>query len=262
MSSIMWNLSADKVLATLKEGKRADNRKFDEYRPIQVITEVSENADGICRIKLGQTDVVAGIKMILGEPYPDMPDEGTISVGAELLALADPTFETGPPREGAIELSRVVDRGIRESNCIDFKSLCIKSGELIWVVFIDIYVLNYDGNLFDACALASLIALQNTRIPKLDDKNKLLKGEYGGKLKLARQPVMCTFVKVGNSIVIDPGLAEERAMDARFSVTTTEDDYISAFQKGGTGAFTPEEINKCVALGFKRAKELRKQHCG
>ena len=229
MSQILWNLSSDKVLATLKEGKRADGRKFDEYRPVQVIKNVSENADGVCRIKLGQTDVVAGIKMIPGEPFPDTPDEGTISVGAELLALADPTFEAGPPREGSIELSRVVDRGIRESNCLDFKSLCIREGELIWVVFIDMYVLNYDGNLFDACALAALIALQNTRIPKLDDKDKPMKGEYAGKLKLARQPVMCTFVKVGNSVVLDPGLAEE--------------------------------INKCVSIAFKKAKELRKQYC-
>jgi len=260
MSQVMWNLSADRVLSSLKEGKRLDGRKLDEYRPIKFTTKVSENAEGACRLQLGKTDVVAGVKFITGEPYPDSPDEGTISVGAELLALAAPDFESGPPREKAIELSRVVDRGIRESKCVDFKSLCIKPGELVWIAFVDLYILNFDGNLFDACALASLIALQNARLPKLDSDNKIIKGEFGGKFKLARQPVMCTFVKVGNTIVVDPSLAEEMSMDARFSVTTTEDDYICAFQKGGLGSFMPDEINKCVSLAFKKGKELR-EYC-
>ena len=36
----------------------------------------------------------------------------------ELLPMAFPTFESGPPSEQAIEYSRVVDRGIRESKML------------------------------------------------------------------------------------------------------------------------------------------------
>ena len=50
----------------------------------------------------------------------------------ELAPLADQSFDPGPPREQSIELSRVVDRGIRESRMIDFEALCIEEGEKVW----------------------------------------------------------------------------------------------------------------------------------
>jgi len=122
--NVLWTLRQDSLAAQLKEGKRADGRKLDEVRQIHIQKEgVSENAHGIARVKLGNTDVIAGVKIDVATPYPDSPDEGAITVGVELLALASPDFEAGPPREDAIELSRVVDRGIRESKAIDFKTL-------------------------------------------------------------------------------------------------------------------------------------------
>lgn len=253
----MWDLRADRIIAGLKEGKRNDGRKIDELRKLDISYDVSENADGAARVKLGNTDVIAGVKMILGTPYPDSPDEGSISVGAELLPLADPNFESGPPREDAIELSRVVDRGIRESKAIDFKSLSIVEGESCWVGFVDIYMLNNDGNLFDACGIASLAALLKTRMPKLED-NEIVKGEYSGKLKLNSKPVLNTFAKIGSSVVADPTLGEEMAMSSRFSVAVTEDDKITAFQKGLSGSFKINEINEAIDMALKNSKQIRK----
>src|SRR3989344_1129652 len=138
----LWDLRTDKLIAELKQGKRLDARKVDEIRKPIITEDVSENADGQARVKLGETDVIAGVKMIVGEPYPDSPDEGSISVGAELLPIASPDFEIGPPRGDAIELARVVDRGIRESKTIDFKDLSIVEGEKCWVGFVDMYIIN------------------------------------------------------------------------------------------------------------------------
>ena len=134
-----------------------------------------------------------------GDPFPDTPDEGTISVGAELLPLANPAFETGPPSEEATELARVVDRGIRESKCLDFKKLCIKEKEKVWVAYIDLYILNDAGNLFDACSIAALVSLANAKVPKIDEEYKVVKKEFEGKLSLERKPLLCTFAKVGNA---------------------------------------------------------------
>jgi len=257
MQEAIWDLRTDKILAAIKEGKRVDGRNLDEYRKITIQKDISQNADGSARVKLGKTDVVAGVKMVPGTPYPDMPGEGTISVGAEFLPIASPSFESGPPREEAIELARVVDRGIRESKTLDFKSLCIKEGEQVWVVFVDLYMLDDDGNMFDASSIAAMSALLETKMPKLED-NKIVKGEYHGKLKLARKPLLCTFAKIGESVVLDPMLSEEMAMSARFSCATTEDNYISAFQKGGRGSFTPKEIGECIDTAFKKEKDIRK----
>ncbi|HLC79344.1 MAG TPA: exosome complex protein Rrp42 [archaeon] len=257
MISELWDLRVDKVVSDLKEGKRIDGRKVDELRKITIKNGISENADGSARVTLGQTDVMAGVKMVPGTPYPDSPGEGSISVGAELLPMADPEFEVGPPRDEAIELSRVVDRGIRESKAIDFSDLCIVEGEKVWVGYVDIYIINNDGNLFDACGVAAMSALLETKLPKLEDY-KIVKGEYSGKLKLKSKPILNTFAKIGNVVVADPILSEEKAMSARFSVTVTEDDNISAFQKGLAGSFKVDEINSCIDIALKNSKQIRK----
>lgn len=257
MGNILWELRSDKVVSAIKERKRLDGRKFDEYRGIKIQRNISENADGSARVLIGQTEVIAGAKFIIKEPFPDSPDEGSITVGAELLPLASPSFELGPPNEDSIELARIVDRGIRESKCLDFKDLCIEEGEKSWVAFIDLYAVNDDGNLLDASALAAIAALLQARIPKLED-NEIVKDEYEGKVKLANTPILSTFAKLFDSVVLDPILAEEKAMTARFSVATTENDQITAFQKGLSGSFTIQEINEAVETALKQAKPLRK----
>ncbi|MFH0714634.1 MAG: exosome complex protein Rrp42 [Candidatus Diapherotrites archaeon] len=258
MDGVVWQLRTDKAIQALKNGKRLDGRANDEYRKVQVKSGISENAEASCWLKLGETEVIAGIKMLPKEPFPDTPNEGAISVGAEFLSIASPTFETGPPSEESIELSRVVDRGIRESKCLDLESLCLEEGEKVWNIFVDIYALNDDGNLMDASSLASLIALQQAKIPKLDSEYNIVKDEFKGKLKLHRLPVLSTFAKVGSTIVLDPILVEEKAQTARFSVATTEDNYLSAFQKGMGGSFSLQEINEMIEIALKRGKELRK----
>ena len=257
MGHIEFNLNVDKLQNALKQQKRLDNRKFDEYRPITMQRNISENANGSVRVKLGETDVAVGVKFGLEKPYPDSPDEGSITVGAELLPMASPSFEAGPPSEDSIELARVVDRSLRESKMLDFKSLGVRSGELAMFAFVDIYVFNYDGNLFDASNLAALAALYDAKLPKIEEDKIVLK-EYAGKLKLKRKPILCTFAKLGNAIVLDPSLAEEANLDARFSVATTEDDYVCAAQKGGSGSFTADEIMQMTDIAFAKGKELRK----
>lgn len=257
MSNGFWDLRVDKIVADLKEGKRQDGRKVDELRKIVITNNISENAAGSARVKWGETDVMTGVKFEIGEPYPDTPDEGGISVGVELLPMADPDYEIGPPSEEAIELSRVVDRGIRESKAIDFKDLCLKEGEEVLMAYVDGYVVNNDGNLFDACALAAMSSLVNCRLPKVED-GKIVTGEYAGKMKLKYKPILSTFGKIGNTIVADPLLAEEKAMAARFSVSLMDDDKICAFQKGLAGSFKLEEINSCLDMAAKNSKLLRK----
>jgi len=102
-----------------RQGKRMDNREFHEFRNIKLETNVVKKAEGSARIHLGNTQVMVGIKMDVGEPYPDTPDSGVLTTAAELIPMASPDFEAGPPREEAIELARVVDRGVRESEVVD-----------------------------------------------------------------------------------------------------------------------------------------------
>ena len=152
---------------------RFDGRKALEFRPITVEYGISESAEGSARVKIGGTEVLAGVKIDASTPYPDTPDQGNLMVNAELLALSNPAFESGPPGEKATEIARVVDRGIRESKCISVQKLVIKSKERVWGVSIDICTINDEGNLQDASALAAIAALRDARFPKLTEDLKV-----------------------------------------------------------------------------------------
>lgn len=251
-------MSENYILDLVKQDSRIDGRKLKEFRkPIKIETGISKNAEGSAKATIGETEVIVGIKLNVGEPYPDNPDEGTIIVSAELLPMASEEFESGPPGTQAIELARIVDRGIRESKVIDFKKLCIKKGELCWLVFIDIYPINDAGNLIDASALAAIAALKEVKFPKLE-KDKVKYGELTKeKLPLNKIPITCTLIKLGGKILVDPNLEEEQVIDARLTIAISNNK-INAMQKGGVEGLSFEEIDKMMDIAFEKEKELRK----
>jgi exosome complex component RRP42 len=253
-------MNKEYVKELIKQGKRMDGRSLEEHRNIVVEYGISpKNAEGSARVKIGETEVVCGIKFEVGTPFPDKQDEGTIIVNAELSPLSSPDFESGPPGIESIELARVVDRGIRESKAIDFKSLCIKPGEKVWMVFIDIYPVNNAGNLFDAASLAALAALRDTKFPKYDEKEgKIVYDEKTkSELKLVELPIEVTVCKIKNAFFLDPTNEEEDAVDVRLTVAVLEDGRLAALQKGGGDALTPEDIDRMIEIAQKHSKILR-----
>lgn len=240
----------------LKKGERFDGRKFDEIRDMKIETSVIHKAEGSARVTLGKSMVIAGVKLGIGKPFADSPDEGVLMVNAELVPMASPDFEPGPPREGSIELARVVDRGIRESGTIDNKKLCITEGEEVWMVNIDIDVLDHDGNLIDCAAAAAIAAILDTEMPEYKD-GKIDITKKKGKLPIKEVPVAMTFGKAEGVVLADPTADEEKAMEARLTVTFADGD-ICAFQKGGTGTLDKEDVFKMIGIAEKRSKEIRK----
>lgn len=248
-------LRRDYITNLVLEGKRTDGRKFDEYRKIEITKDyVGEKAEGSALVKLGDTTVLAGVSLDVGEPYPDRPNDGVLTTSAELRPMADPRFETGPPREGSIELARVVDRGIRESGSVELDKLLIED-EKVWVVFVDLHILDNNGNLIDACGIAAITALLNTRTPKYED-GVIVRDETSGKLPVTCLPIPCTVAKIKDKLLFDSTIDEEYAMDARLTVTTT--DTINAMQKSGTGSFTVDEVDQVIDLAFKNSKDIVK----
>jgi exosome complex component RRP42 len=243
----------DYIYKTLTEKKRIDGRGLLDYRKIEIEPGFIEVAEGSARVKLGNTDVLAGVKMSLGEPFPDTPDMGVMTTNAELIPMASPTFEAGPPDENSIELSRVVDRGLREGEIVDMSDLCIEPGEKVWIMFIDVHVLDYDGNLFDASALAAVSALASTKVPASQYE---LGDDYP--LPIKNWPIMTTFAKINDVIIADPGLDEEKVADARLSVYTDQEGRVRAMQKGLNGGFTYDEVKNIVALAKEKGNEIRK----
>ncbi|MBS3080962.1 exosome complex protein Rrp42 [Candidatus Pacearchaeota archaeon] len=242
-------INKKRIVSLLKEGKRLDGRGNYEFRNIHIETGISNKAEGSSRVKIGMTDVIVGVKADVQEPYPDHDDEGTMIVGMEFSPAAGERHEIGPPKMDAIEIARVVDRGIRESGFINWKELCIKKGEKVWCINIDIYCINDDGNVLDASALGAIAALKNSRLPVYDKKEESVKfGELTDEgLPLTEHvPYTMTFYKVGEGYLVDPTLEEEDASEARltFSVSAPKKDkIIHAMQKGGEIPISEVELD-------------------
>ncbi len=256
------NLTKRRIKDYLEAGKRFDNRGLLEHRNIEIETGISKNAEGSARVKLGNTEVVAGVKLDVSEPYTDHEGEGTMITTMELLPLSSEDFDYGPPKIDAIEMARIVDRGIRESGMIDFEKLCIKKGEKVWSVFIDIYSMNNDGNLLDACCFAAIAALMDARMPKYDEKQeRVVYGELTAKkLPLTKNiPLTFTFHKVGKSVILDPSKEEEESSEARLSISLScekKDVMINAMQKGNEKTFEEKAILEIIDSAEKKYKDL------
>ncbi|MFQ6073768.1 MAG: exosome complex protein Rrp42 [Candidatus Bathyarchaeia archaeon] len=258
-SPVVARVKQKRIAELISLGKRLDERELTDYREIKVETGVIEKAEGSARVRLGKTEVLVGVKIGMGEPFSDVPNEGVLTVNAELVPLASPTFEPGPPNENAIELARVVDRGIRESKAIDLEKLCIEPGKKVFIVFVDVYVLNYDGNLIDASALAALAALLNTKLFNYEVKEGEVQIKPGYKsLPIRNYPIAVTFAKINDTLVVDPWLEEERVMEARLTMTIEKDEKICALQKGGTGYFKIPQILEAAKIARQKAAEMRK----
>ncbi len=248
-------IKSNYIRELISKGKREDSRGLLDFRAIKIKPGIIQNAEGSAQVDLGNTRVLAGVKMGVGEPMEDTPDMGTIAMSAELLPAASADYETGPPSPESIELARVVDRGIRAGNCVDLSSLLIDKGKC-WNIFVDIYVLNYDGNLFDASCIAAMSSLVNTKVPGYEDE-KELHDKRVKNLKIDNIVTSATFGKIGKHLVLDPDRSEENAMLARFTVAT-DGKFIRAMQKGLSGSLYKAEIESMVDTALEKHKHVKK----
>ncbi len=257
---VVPRLKKKTIETLLSRNTRPDGRRLGDYR--QIVIEpgyVDYRAEGSALVKLGSTLVLAGVKMDLVAPFPDTPNEGVLMVHAEFVPLASPTFEPGPPDENAIELARVVDRSLREPKVIALDKLVLEPGKTVWRVYVDIYVLNHDGNLFDASMLASMAALMVTRVPgvvKTEEGYQVDRTRYTSLLPINKRVVTVTFAKIAGKLVVDPTFDEETVSDAKIVVAVTEDGLIGGMQKAGMEGFTEKEIDTVISLALEKSKIL------
>ena len=252
---VLSQITKDYIVTLADSGKRLDGRPFEQYRNLRIKVGHIQKAEGSAEVWLGKTRVLAGVKVQPGTPYPDQPTSGTLSTAAEMNPLAAPDFEAGPPRPEGIELARVVDRGVRESGLIDFKKLCITVGEKIWTVFLDIHILDYDGNLFDACSIAALGAVVSAKVP--NKQYAIADEDVPIPLTTTDPPISCTVAKVGTQLLLDPSLDEDLVFDARLTVACDKDGHVRAMQKGGSGSLSVADVKTVIKMSQVAGAHIR-----
>ena len=149
---------------------------------------------------------------------------------------------------------RITDRGLRESGFIDMKALCIREGEKVYQVFVDIFAINDDGNLLDVAGLAALIALGRARMPIYNEEEDKIDGyseSEGIPLNKEVLSFSMTFHKIGKAIVADVGHDEEAISKFRLTVAMGDNDgkaRITAMQKGLAGTISDSDIENILKL--------------
>ena len=248
------------MVQLLAQGKRVDERALDQLRPLTIETGLIQKANGSARVTLGNTQVIAGVKIATGVPFPDTPDKGLLVVNAEILPMASPYAEAGPPSEEAIELARVVDRGIRESEMVDLKKLCLVPGKSVVTIFVDCNVMNVDGNLFDATSYAVVAALRTAKMKRYVVKDEKAEAtDEQVPVPVERTPVSVTMARIGDKMVVDPNTEEEAAMDMRITITTEDEGHICASQKGEASTISPSQVLEAADTSLRLGSQIREQ---
>ena len=260
-SSVLDQLKRKEIVDLLDQDKRIDGRAFDQPRPLSIETGAIPKANGSARVRLGDTEIVTGVKIQPDKPFPDLGDKGIFICTAEILPIAHPDVEPGPPGEDVIELARVVDRGIRESGMIDMSQLVLEKDKSVIGIFADNSVVDHNGNLFDACSYATTAAILSCKIPKWEIKNDvpvLVEGHESNP-PITTIPVSVTMGRIGEHILVDPNAEEWECIDARITITTNSDGNICALQKGGEDGFTIEQLSKCADIAILAATKIRER---
>jgi exosome complex component RRP42 len=255
---IVEHLRKQQMWDSISKGKRLDGRNLDEIRPIEIEFDIIKKANGSAKVKLGNTEVIAGVKVETGEPFEGLENKGALILSAEVLPTASPYSEPGPPDEETVELARVVDRGVRESRMVDLDKLVLIPGKIVYTIFVDCSIINMDGNLFDATSYAVVSALISSKLPIFEIQDgKVVDIGNRQDPPITTMPISITAVRIGDAVILDPTSEEEACMDARITITTNSDGHFTAMQKGSTGAFTIEQIKKAAETARIKGEEIR-----
>ncbi|KAM7436234.1 Exosome complex component RRP43 [Porites harrisoni] len=253
-------------------------------------------AEGSALVKLGNTTVVCGVKAEFAVPSQEKPKLGFIVPNVDLPPLCSSRFRPGPPSEQAQVLSQFVADIISNCEPISLEDLCILEGKLCWVLYVDIMCLSYDGNITDACLIAAVAALQNSRLHsvKIDEETQTPEPSEKKEvsLNLRQHPVASTFgifdddkVSEHKSTIADVadvpvltspagdgttisltsfepcgGLAvcwEENLVSGIVTIVVTDDDRIAAVHKPGGSPLTDDKLQECFKKSVRRGKEVR-----
>lgn len=255
---IVEHLRRQQMRDVISKGKRLDGRVLDQMRTLEAELDIIKKANGSAKVKLGDSEVIAGIKVETGEPFEGLENKGALIISAEVLPTASPYIEPGPPDEETIELARVVDRGIRESEMLDLDRLVLVPGKIVYTIFVDCSVINTDGNLLDATSYAVVSALLSCKLPIFEiEDGKVIDTGKTQDPPLTTIPVSITQVRIGDTIILDPTAEEEACMNARITITTNSDGDYAAIQKGFTGGFTREQIKKAAETARIKGEQIR-----
>lgn len=245
----------------LQAGVRLDGRTLGTSRPVDLLYTTISSAAGSATVKLGNTSVLAGVKLTSGRPSDIAEDCGVLSVSVEYANVSSPNSRMQATQESASWLGSALSRIC--NGVLDRKQLCIKAGQAVWHASLTVYVLDADGAVLDAVILAGVGSLLDTRLPAVtvtkEGRVKKVEGKDGTATALTLQalPVCLTCGVYKGSILTDPTAEEESVLETIVTMVIDEkSNVLGVFKYGGQALAPPQLFHDCLLATQRRHGEV------
>jgi len=137
---------------------------------------------------------------------------------------------------------------------------CKYDGEesLSWYLWLDIYCLDYDGNIFDATLISAIGALKNASLPNIKKENGLYYStkERPNRLTLTEFPLSLTFCMMDHYILCDPTFEEENLQNGSFTIVVNQSGGLLSISKPNGFSLDGEQLKFCLQKTIDRATLL------
>lgn len=256
----------------LGESVRIDARRLREARPTTVALGAVSSAHGSALVRLGDTAMLASVKLEVMSPPAEHSDEGSVAVEFHMPPICSPLVRPGRSAEVAPVISKALEDVLMSSGMLNLKDLCLITGKASWLAYLDIYCLNADGSLFDAALISAVAAFTHLEIPLVsvgddgrlftvggnDGKNKFeLVNREKRKLTLGDIPLSLTCALHKDSILADPTSEEESIIETYVTVVVDSSDRLVSLQKVGGAVTSMATIKECISWAKERRQNLR-----
>lgn len=203
---------------------RPDGRSPKQYRKIS-ITRLTSSFNSPINVCLGNTQIFSQINAKLVSPKIERPSEGIISFQVDthhLKPSADFNSTNEALNEFRININTILEKCLKESHALDTNILCVIPGKIVFKIILEISIIKYDGNIYDASIIAALCSWLSFKIPFFRLKGGELYYDSFINLTTIHMPVCVTFgifekddEKV--EFVVDNTLEEESIMKGSIS---------------------------------------------
>jgi exosome complex component RRP45 len=248
----------------VKSDYRENGRDLESFRKI-AFKKLDEN--GQVEVRLGETLIISQIFAKLVKPNSDRGNEGIVVFSIDMnhqKPNAEYTSANEDLNEMRNKLNNLLEKGLRESRALDTLSLAIVPGVLVWKIIVDINIINNDGNLYDACMLATLASWQIFKLPFLKKNGNKIPLPNANKpiqeinLSTLHVPLSVTFglFDKNSKFLVDPSLKEEKCIDGIVIICANKFNEISYLHTYNSIQIDSEIMRDLLECVREKVKEL------
>ena len=258
----------DFIQAGCGHGIRFDGRDVTDFRHISIENSIFPHVNGSSRLRIGDgiVDILCSVKVEVAEPSTLHPNHGLFEVDVDISPSCNLKIDERRLLEQGSHIAQQLQRYVVgagaaggndngngvESNPLDLKALCIIPGKYCWCVSVDLLILAMDGDSLDACSIAMYVALNCTKIPKIE----LFVGESGNMedfevcgdlgeaitLNAIHVPICVSSCKIAQVMVMDTTGYEQACASSTFAVAVNKKGLCCGFTKSLGGSFSPIDV--------------------